>query len=159
MRVDYIAQNGIVILGNAGATIKDNTISGLRYTGPADTYATGILNVDVAGSRIAVSGNTFVNTQVHIDGTVAVNVHGTSAITVRPHAVRVDLRSAAQPVNTVLGTKLDWKVKVDGRVTFHTKQGFGDHDVYRAPFATGSGRHVIQVIKNGVVVRNRVVHF
>ena len=38
-----IAQNGIVILGNASATVKDNTVSHLWYTGPADTYATGML--------------------------------------------------------------------------------------------------------------------
>ena len=30
--IDYIAQNGIVILGNATATVKDNTVSHLWYT-------------------------------------------------------------------------------------------------------------------------------
>ena len=30
--IDYIAQNGIVILGNASATVKDNTVSDLWYT-------------------------------------------------------------------------------------------------------------------------------
>ena len=44
------------------------------------------------------------------------NVHGTSSIVRRPHGVRVDLRSELQPANTVLGKKLHWVVKVDGRV-------------------------------------------
>ena len=41
--IDYIAQNGIVILGNATATVKDNTVSHLWYT-PDGTEATGLLN-------------------------------------------------------------------------------------------------------------------
>ena len=34
--IDDIAQNGIVVMGNASATVKDNTVSHLWYT-PADT--------------------------------------------------------------------------------------------------------------------------
>ena len=63
--VDYIAQNGIVILGNASATVNDNTVSGLRYTGPADVDATGLLNVDVAAGKVMLSGNTFTRPGAH----------------------------------------------------------------------------------------------
>ena len=90
---------------------------------------------------------------------VTANVQGVSTTTVRPHGVRVDLRSEAKPANTVLGAKLDWKVKVDGKVKLHVKQGFGDHDVYRQQFTTGSGRHVVKVLKNNVVVERTVVRF
>ena len=61
--------------------------------------------------------------------------------------------SEEQPTNTVIGKKLDWEIKVDGRVNFETKQGFGDHDVFRRHFATGSGKHVVKVFKNDVLVR------
>lgn len=87
------------------------------------------------------------------------NVHGTSSIVRRTHGVRVDLRSEPQPANTVLGKKLHWVVKVDGRVAMNVRQGFGDHDVLRQHFAIGSGKHRIEIIKNGVEVRNRVVKF
>ena len=158
--IDYIAQNGIVILGNASATVKNNTVSGLWYTGPADAYATGLLNVDVAAGEVTLSGNTFADAQVSIDGEFTANVQGHSTRTIRPHGVRIDLFSNAKPApQAELGAKLDWKIKVDGRVTFHTKQGFGDHDVVRQHFTTGSDRHVVKVLKNNVVVRSFVVRF
>ena len=85
------------------------------------------------------------------------NVRGSSVTTVRPHGVRVDLRSQAQPANTVLGNKLDWKIKVDGRIKFHVRETFGAHDVYSRTFATGSGKHVVKVFKNDVLVRTAIV--
>ena len=88
-----------------------------------------------------------------IDGELTANVQGASTTTVRPHAVRVDLRSDAKPApQAELGAKLDWKIKVDGRVAAHVKQGFGDHDVVRQHFTTGAGRHVVKVLKNNVLV-------
>lgn len=78
----------------------------------------------------------------------------------RPHGVRVDLFSSAKPAPQVtLGAKVDWMIKVDGRVTYHTKQGFGDHDVVRQHFTAGSGRHVVKVFKNGAMVQQTVVRF
>ena len=101
-----------------------------------------------------MSGNTFVDTEVRIDGEVTANVTGHSTKTIRAHGVRIDLFSNAKPApQTVLGAKLDWKIKVDGGVRLHIKQGFGDHAVYRQHFTTGSGRHVVKVLKNNVVVR------
>ena len=50
-------------------------------------------------------------------------------------------------------------VKVDGRVALNVREGFGAHDVLRQHFATGSGKHRIEILKNGVEVRNRVVRF
>ena len=158
--IDYIAQNGIVILGNASATVKKNTVSGFWYTGPADAYATGLLNVDVDAGKVMLSGNKFADAQVRIDGEFTANVQGHSTKTIRPHGVRIDLFSNAKPApQAELGAKLDWKIKVDGRVTFHTKQAFSDHDVVRQHFTTGSGRHVVNVLKNNVVVRSFVVRF
>ena len=119
--IDYIAQNGIVIRSDASAVVKNNTVSHLFYT-PAGTEATGLLNYDAG--KITVSGNTFVDTETRIDGVVIANVTGHSTKTIRPHGVRIDLFSNAKPAaETVLGKKLDWKVKVDGRVTFHDQAG------------------------------------
>ena len=82
-----------------------------------------------------MSGNKFVDTEVRIDGAVTANVLGRSTITVRPHGVRVDLLSYAKPAaQATLGTKLDWKIKVDGSTRLHTKQGFSDHTVYYEHF-------------------------
>ena len=89
--------------------------------------------------------------------TTIANVRGSSVTTVLPHGVRVDLRSQAQPANTVLGNKLDWNIKVDGRIKFHVRETFGAHDVYSRTFATGSGRHVVKVFKNDVLVRTAIV--
>ena len=59
----------------------------------------------------------------------------------------------------MLGTKLDWKIKVDGSTRLHIKQGFGEHAVSYQHFRTGSGRHVIKVHKNDHLVRTTVVRF
>ena len=87
------------------------------------------------------------------------NVHGTSSILRRAHAVRFDLRSELQPAHTTLGKKLHWVVKVDGHAVLNVREGFGAHDVYRQHFATGSGKHRIEILKNGNVVRHRTVKF
>ena len=155
--IDYIAQNGIVIRDGANAIVSNNAVSHVWYT-PDTNEATGLLNFN-AGS-VKVSGNTFVDTETRIYGEVIADAQGASTTTVRLHGVRVDLRSDPKPAPlAVLGAKLDWKVKVDGGVKLHIKQGFGDHAVYRQHFTTGSGRHVIKVLKNNVVVQRTVVRF
>ena len=107
-----------------------------------------------------MSGNKFVDTEVRIDGAVTANVQGHSTTTIRPHGVRVDLFSDAKPAaQATLGAKLDWKIKVDGSVRLHIKQGFSDHAVYYDHFRTGSGRHTVKVYKNGRLVRTVVVRF
>ena len=156
-RIDYIAQNGIVIRSGASATVKDNTVSALWYT-PDGTEATGLLNY--GAGKITVSGNRFVGTETRIDGAVTANVLGHSTKTIRPHGVRIDLYSDAKPApQAVLGAKVDWKIKVDGSVRLHIKQGFSDHAAYYQPFRTGSGRHSVKVYMNGHLVRTVLVRF
>ena len=153
--IDYIAQNGIVIWNGASALVKDNAVSKL-YDTDADWEATGLLNYQAG--KITVSGNTFSDTEVRIDGVVTANVQGSATTTLRYHGIRVDLRSAAKPsAEAVLGTKLDWKIKVDGALTLHLKQGFSDHAAYLHYFKAGSGRHTIKVLRNDIVVKTTVV--
>ena len=128
--IDYIAQNGIVILGNASATVKDNTVSDLWYT-PDGTEATGLLNVD-AGKDHGVGQHVRRHRGAHRRrGRPRTSWAPRPSRSARTASASTSAASA-QPANTDLGTKLDWKIKVDGRVTLHIKQGFGDHDVYRA---------------------------
>ncbi len=108
---------------------------------------------------ITYGGTTYGFTSNPSTTTVIRNVHGTSSVVRKPHGVRVHLRSEAQPPNTVIGKKLKWRVKVDGRVVFRGSQGFGAHDVVRQHFAIGSGKHKIKVYKNGHRVRRVVVRF
>ena len=52
-----------------------------------------------------------------------------------------------------------WKITVDGKVAFRTRQGFDDHDIVRQHFADGSGRHVVKVFKNDKLVRRVVARY
>ena len=60
-RPAYIAQNGIVVYGaDTVAQVGGNKVSGNYYTGPADTYATGILVIDATVNidrKNTLSGN------------------------------------------------------------------------------------------------------
>ncbi len=152
-----IAQNGIVILGNASATVKDNNVSRLWYTGGRTKRP---VYSPTTPPRSPCRATRSSDSEVRYYGDVTANVRGHSTKTFRPHGVRLDLYSHAKPTaQAELGTKLDWKVKVDGSVRLHIKQGFSDHASFYQHFGTGSGRHVIKVIKNGDVVRSFVARF
>lgn len=85
------------------------------------------------------------------------NVTGYSTVRKGEDRVRIDLYSRVKPDNSVLGEKLAWVVRVDGKVAFKTLQGFDDHDVFRRQFEDGSGKHTITVFKNGVLKRTITV--
>ena len=75
--------------------------------------------------------------------------------TVRSHGLSIHFKSEAQPTNTVIGKRLHWVVKVDGRTVVDLRQRFSDHDDYAAYFATGN--HRVEIWKNGEPVRTIVV--
>lgn len=66
-----IAQNGIEFIYGASGQIRDNTVSGNQYTGPAYASDAGILIFGGCGSAyvtgVQVMGNTLVNNDVGID--------------------------------------------------------------------------------------------
>ena len=78
-----------------------------------------------------MSGNKLVDTEMDIDGPVTANVLGGSTTTVGARSrVRVDLHSYAKPVaQATLGTKLDWRITVDGSTRLHVKQGFSERTI------------------------------
>ncbi len=86
-----------------------------------------------------------------------VDVTGKTLKKVGHFKARLDFISNAQPADSVQGKKLKWRVTVDGKRTFVTKQGFGDHDTLIERFAKNSGKHRIEVFKNGVKVRHFAV--
>ena len=67
--------------------------------------------------------------------------------------VKVTLRTDPGAAGEVVGKKVRWIVKVDNKKTADLTQGLGDKDVVAARFATGSGKHLVTIKKNGVVVR------
>ena len=73
---------------------------------------------------------------------------------VTPRKVRLDLFSKALQANTVEGKRLAWKIKVDGHTAFTTKQHADDHDRWARSFRKNSGRHTIELFKNGKLVRS-----
>jgi len=152
--IDYIAQNGIQVSYGASAVVKGNTVRNFFYS-PDTTEATGLLSYE-AGT-VAVSGNTFSRNEVNIYGPVKAirDVRGSYRTTVTPRHLRIDFKSEVQPTNTVIGNKLHWVVKVDGRTRLDTRQGFGDHDVLSRTLT--SGNHRVLIYKNGVLVRNVVI--
>ena len=70
--------------------------------------------------------------------------------------VRVALVSDKQPDGTDLGSRLGWRIAVDGATVFSTHQQFDDRDDWTGRFAKGS-RHVVKVFKNGHLARKVVV--
>ena len=86
-----------------------------------------------------------------------VDVDGTARVVKKDTKVKIVLASIAQPADTVVGHKLSWKVLVDGRVVLRTTQGFAERDVWMRKFERGSGRHVVQVVKNTELVRTVIV--
>ena len=59
--------------------------------------------------------------------------------------------------NEVQGAKLRFKVKDNGKVIYRNQMGAGQKSAAKFPFAKGSGKHVVQVLKNGVVDSTTVI--
>ena len=68
-RIEYIAQNGIVIRDGAIVTVKNNTVSGFYYT-PETTEATGVLLYQNELGTFAASGNKFAGNEANIYGAI-----------------------------------------------------------------------------------------
>ena len=98
----------------------------------------------------------FTNTAPEAEPT-KVDVTGFSAKKVSHSHARITMTSVAKPANAVAGKRLHWKISVDGKRVFATKQQFGDRDVWVQRFARNSGAHRVELFKNGVQVRNFMV--
>ncbi len=85
---------------------------------------------------------------------VTKDVTGYSTATkVTPRKVRLDLFSKDLKADQVEGNRLAWTIKVDGRTAFSTKQHADDHDRWTRTFTKNTGRHTVELFKNGQLVR------
>jgi hypothetical protein len=84
-------------------------------------------------------------------------VTGTSTATevVRPHATTLNLRfvTNALGANQAAGKKLTFKVTDNDEVLFRDTMGAGEKSSVKLRFAEGTGRHTVQILKNGAVDR------
>lgn len=71
--------------------------------------------------------------------------------------VRIVMTAGAQPEGSVEGKRLVWTIKADGARVFETSQHFGDRSAFVKAFKKKSGKHTVQIMKNGKVVRTVVV--
>ena len=79
---------------------------------------------------------------------------GTVAKKLITRGVRFTFRSKAIPAGTVMGDKLKWVVKYDGR----TKRiAQGPSEVDRLTLRFDSGRHVVKVFRDGARVTTATV--
>lgn len=88
-------------------------------------------------------------TKVPVTGTATVNE------VVRPRATTLRLRfvTDALGANQAAGKKLTFKVTDNGEVVFRDTMGAGETSSVKFGFAEGSGRHKVQILKNGAVDR------
>jgi hypothetical protein len=93
--------------------------------------------------------------------TTVVPVTGTATVKtiVRPHVtvLKAHFSTDALGANEVQGAKLRFKVKDNGKVIYRNQMGAGQKSAAKFPFAKGSGKHVVQVLKNGVVDSTTVI--
>lgn len=98
----------------------------------------------------------FTNEPVAPEPEVA-DVDGTFTVVKKDLKVSIILKSFAAPADSVLGSKLTWKILVDGRVALRATQGFAERDAWVRTFDKRTGKHVVQVVKNKELVRTLIV--
>src|SRR3954447_25374907 len=88
-------------------------------------------------------------TKVPVSGTATANE------VVRPRATTLNLTFTTDPLgaNQVVGKKLTFKVTDNGEVVFRDTMGADEKSSVKLRFAKGSGKHKVQILKNGVVDR------
>lgn len=82
-----------------------------------------------------------------------VDVTGSFEVDKKKKAVKIKFRSDALEDGTVAGAELEWRVNVDGKKVVTIEQGPGETDVFFARFEKKSGKHEVEIVKNGETVR------
>jgi hypothetical protein len=93
--------------------------------------------------------------------TTTVDVTGTATVTRVDRTHRTNLKAAFVTddlgANQVQGTKLTFEMVVDGDTVFHDRMGAGEDSFTKVSFEEHTGRHVVQILKNGEVDQTLVV--
>jgi hypothetical protein len=116
-------------------------------------YGDGILR------GITIDGSSFGFTSEA--ATTVVPVTGTATVTkvARKHAQELKMRFATDALgaNQVQGHKLRFKVTDNGKVVYRNQMGAKQKATAKFSFHQGTGKHTVQVLKNGVVDTTTVV--
>ncbi len=140
-------------LADWAAAFPNGKIIGAGFSLGSGCYGDGIIR------SITIDGTSFGFTSEA--ATTVVPVTGTETVTkvVRKHAtvLRMHLATDKLGANQVQGRKLWFKVTDNGKVIYRNQMGAGQKASARFRFAKGTGKHVVQVLKNGVVDSTTVV--
>ena len=116
--------------GSITATLTDTTVTG--WDAPTAGAITRATTVDVTGAY-----------------------HATRP---KAHRLRVALNSSKLEADQVEGSKLHWRIKVDGHRAATIDQHAGEHDVWAQTFRKDTGTHTVEIIENGASQRTFKVH-
>ena len=140
-------------LSDWAAAFPNGQIIGAGFSLGSGCYGDGIIR------SITIDGHSFEFTSEA--ATTVVPVTGTDTVTqvVRKHVtvLKVHFVTDALGANEVQGAKLRFKVTSDGKVVYRNQMGAGQKSVATLRFPKGSGKHTVQVLKNGVVDTTVVV--
>ena len=93
--------------------------------------------------------------------TTVVPVTGTATVktVVHPHAtvLRAHFATDALGANEVQGAKLRFRVTDNGKDIYRNRMGAGQKSAAKFRFPQGTGKHVVRVLKNGVVDSTTVI--
>lgn len=131
-------------LAQWAAVLPSSSVSALGYSLGSGVKGDGLIrSVTTPDTRYLFTSDATVET-VDLDGTVTVKRP-------KPRTVKLVLRANTLEEDQVAAAPLRWKVKADGKVVLRTKQSAGDvnRPVFR--FAKGTGKHTLEVYKNGTL--------
>jgi hypothetical protein len=157
------AQRGFVCPETTGGSGSDchGTLAEWKQTLPnAEVYAAGfslgsgvkgdgvIRDIQVGDTDYEFTSEPAV-TKVPVTGTATANE------VVRPRVTTLSLAFATNALgaNQIAGKQLTFKVTDNGEVVFRDTMGAAEKSSVKFRFAQGSGKHKVQILKNGVVDR------
>ncbi len=120
----------------------------------ARVYAGGFsLGSGVKGDGY-LGSETYGDTTYTFSANTVADVKAKAHKTVGQHKAKLVFTSKAQPANSTVGKLVTWRVMADGQRIAKIKQGFSETDTIVARFPKHSGKHTVDVYKNGVQVRH-----
>jgi hypothetical protein len=140
-------------LSDWATAFPNGKIIGAGFSLGSGCYGDGIIR------SITIDGTSFGFTSEA--ATTVVPVTGTASVktVVHPHAtvLRAHFVTDALGANEVQGAKLRFRVTDNGKDIYRNRMGAGQRSAAKFRFAQGTGKHVVQVLKNGVVDSRTVI--
>jgi hypothetical protein len=122
--------------------------TGLVVDGPAGAIKASVTDTTITGWQTETDGELTRSTTPEVR---TVDVDGTHKATrPLPRRLRIDLTASKVGAHEVEGKVLRWRIVVDGRRAAAIRQHAGEKDVWAQTFRAGTGKHTVEVVKNGV---------